>query len=89
MLDEKRYLGKRLINIGITRKYDVYFDVEVDEDPDWDYARNKQVLIRDFLLEYSTSSFDAPIITRLGIFHGGNRDFSWQGLLAGPISDRV
>ena len=78
-----------MLNIGITGDYNVYCDVEVYENPDWGYARNKHVLIRDILLEYSTSSFDAAIITSLGVLHGGNRDFSWQGLLAGPINDEL
>ena len=89
LLNEENILGKCLLNIGITGDYNVYCDVEVYENPDWDYARNKHVLIRDILLEYSTSSFDAAIITSLGVLHGGNRDFPWQGLLIGPINNKL
>ncbi|MHC1628775.1 MAG: hypothetical protein ACXQTI_08095 [Candidatus Nezhaarchaeales archaeon] len=76
-------------NIRITRSYDAYCEVDVNENPDWGYARNKQVLLKDVILEYSTSSFDAPIPTAVGVLHGGNRDFSWQGLLAGPINGEL
>ncbi|MCS7140495.1 MAG: hypothetical protein N3F04_05360 [Candidatus Nezhaarchaeota archaeon] len=66
-------------------KGEVLCEVEAGEEVDWDYARNRQILLRDVLLEYSTSSFNAPIVTPIGVLHGGNRDFSWQGLLVGPI----
>ncbi|MEM2272812.1 MAG: hypothetical protein QXX56_01175 [Candidatus Bathyarchaeia archaeon] len=76
-----------MVKINVTNNYDICCEIDVAEDPDWDHARNKQVLIRDYLIEYSTSSFNAPILTSLGAMHGGNRDFSWQGLLVGPINN--
>ncbi|MEM0317953.1 MAG: hypothetical protein QW462_05520 [Candidatus Nezhaarchaeales archaeon] len=78
-----------MIEVEFTRSFDVICKFDVLEEPDWDYARNKHVLLKDVLLEYSTSSFNAPISTTLGILHGGNRDFSWQGLLVGPINGTV
>jgi len=78
-----------MVKVKVTDDYDVCCEVEVTEDSDWDYARNKHILVRDNLLEYSTSSFDAPILTSLGLMHGGNRDFSWQGLLVGPVNDAL
>ncbi|MEM2424863.1 MAG: hypothetical protein QXK73_06405 [Candidatus Bathyarchaeia archaeon] len=76
-----------MTKIEVAGDYSVCCEFDVAEDSDWDYARNKQVLIRDSVIEYSTSSFDASIPTSLGIMHGGNRDFSWQGLLVGPIDN--
>lgn len=78
-----------MVRVKVTDDYDVCCEVDVTEDPDWDYARNKHILVRDNLLEYSTSSFDAPILTSLGLMHGGNRDFSWQGLLVGPVNNAL
>ncbi|MEM3956377.1 MAG: hypothetical protein QW424_06500 [Candidatus Bathyarchaeia archaeon] len=76
-----------MVRVRVTDDYEVCCEVEVIEDPDWDYARNKQVLIRKGVIEYSTSSFNAPISTSLGVMYGGNRDFTWQGLLIGPINN--
>lgn len=78
-----------MVEIRFTKRFDVLCEIEPYEDPDWDYARNKHVLLKDVLLEYSTSSFDAPIATSIGLLHGGNRDFSWQGLLVGPLNNRL
>jgi hypothetical protein len=55
------------------------------ENPDWDYARNKHVLIKTPLAEFSASAFTAPVKIGETNFYGANRDYSWQGLLAGPI----
>ncbi|MEM2673798.1 MAG: hypothetical protein QXG34_03670, partial [Candidatus Bathyarchaeia archaeon] len=81
------WLMRGMVEVRITEDYAISCDFDVVEDSDWDYARNKHVLIREGLLEYSTSSFDAPVQTRLGVMHGGNRDLPWQGLLAGPINN--
>lgn len=70
-----------------TNEYEICCVVDALENPDWDYARNKHILIREGIIEYSTSSFNAPIQTSLGLMHGGNRDFPWQGLLIGPINN--
>jgi hypothetical protein len=78
-----------MVKVKVTDNYDVCCEVEVAENSDWDYARNKHILVRDNLLEYSTSSFDAPILTSLGLMHGGNRDFPWQGLLLGPVNNAL
>ncbi|MEM1673379.1 MAG: hypothetical protein QXN24_01700 [Candidatus Bathyarchaeia archaeon] len=78
-----------MVKIGIIDNYDVCCEIDTIEDSDWDYARNKHVLIRNGIIEYSTSSFDAPIITDLGVMHGGNRDFPWQGLLIGPVNNKI
>lgn len=77
------------MKIGLTRRYEVYVDLDSDEVPDWGYARNRHVLLRCPVLEYSTSTFDAPVPSPVGVLHGGNRDFSWQGLLAGPVRGEI
>jgi len=59
--------------------------IEPMEDPDWDYARNKQVLIKSPMAEFSASAFTAPIEVGGRVLYGGNRDSPWQGLLVGPI----
>jgi len=61
------------------------FKIDPFENPDWDYARNKQVLIKTPFAEFSASAFTAPVKIGENNFYGGNRDYSWQGLLAGPI----
>ena len=68
---------------------DVYVESGTEENPDWDFARNLQVLLKNGLLEFSTSVFDAPIPSPRGSLHGANRDFSWQGLLVGPLGGRI
>jgi len=78
-----------MVKIYFSKSFKPLCEVETSEDPDWDYARNKQVLLKDVLVEYSTSSFDAPITTPVGVLHGGNRDFSWQGLLVGPVGNAI
>jgi len=78
-----------MVKIYFSRSLEPLCEIDTSEDPDWDYARNKQVLLKDGLVEYSTSSFDAPIPTSVGVLHGGNRDFSWQGLLVGPVGDSI
>ncbi|MGC8848966.1 MAG: hypothetical protein ACP5QI_00630, partial [Candidatus Bathyarchaeia archaeon] len=59
--------------------------VKPEENPDWDYARNRQVLLKTPMAEYSTSAFTAPIKVSDRIFYGGNRDYPWQGLILGPF----
>jgi hypothetical protein len=78
-----------MVKIYFSKGLEPLCEIDTFEDLDWDYARNKQVLLKDGLVEYSTSSFDAPIATPVGVLHGGNRDFSWQGLLVGPIGDSI
>ncbi|MEM1514814.1 MAG: hypothetical protein QXH24_02010 [Candidatus Bathyarchaeia archaeon] len=78
-----------MTKVEVANDYSICCEFDTIEDPDWDYARNKHVLIRDGLIEYSTSSFDAPVITSMGMMHGGNRDFPWQGLLVGPVDNKL
>ncbi|BBE41784.1 hypothetical protein [Conexivisphaera calida] len=75
--------------IHLTGGGDVYVESGTDENPDWDFARNLQLVLKNGLLEYSTSVFDAPVASPRGVLHGANRDFSWQGLLVGPLGDRI
>jgi len=75
--------------VYLTNGGDVYVESGVDEDPDWDFARNLQVVLKNGPMEYSTSVFDATVGTSRGILHGANRDFSWQGLLVGPTDNRI
>jgi hypothetical protein len=65
------------------------FKIDPFENPDWDYARNKHVLIKTPLAEFSASAFTAPVKIGETSFYGANRDYSWQGLLAGPIKTTV
>ncbi len=73
----------------VTKGGEAYVESDPDEDPDWDFARNRQVLLKGGLLEFSASTFDAPIPGPSGPLHGPNRDFSWQGLLVGPLDNRI
>ncbi|MEM4699911.1 MAG: hypothetical protein QXT74_03040 [Candidatus Nezhaarchaeales archaeon] len=77
------------MKIRVTKRYEACAELDTSENPDWGFARNKQVLLKCPLLEYSTSTFDAPVPSPVGVLHGGNRDFSWQGLLAGPVRGEI
>jgi hypothetical protein len=59
------------------------------EDPDWGYARNRSIVLKSQLAEFSASSFS----TQIGIgglpFYGGNRDYPWQGLIVGPLRGKL
>ncbi|MCX8205346.1 MAG: hypothetical protein N3H31_06825 [Candidatus Nezhaarchaeota archaeon] len=77
------------MRIKLTGRYEACIEIDTSENSDWGYARNKQVLLKNVLLEYSTSTFDAPVPSPLGALHGGNRDFSWQGLLVGPVGGEL
>ncbi len=59
--------------------------VEVAENPDWGYARNLQLVLKTHLAEYSSSVFSVPLEAGGLRYYGGNRDYSWQGLIVGPI----
>jgi len=59
--------------------------LDVAEDPDWGYARNLQLVLKTRLAEYSSSAFSSPIEAGGLTFYGGNRDYSWQGLIVGPV----
>ena len=54
--------------------------VDCAENPDWGFARNRQVLLRTPGAEYSTSVFTAPIEIGGRSYYGANRDYHWQGL---------
>jgi hypothetical protein len=58
--------------------------IRPEENPDWGYARNRQILLKTPMAEYSASAFTAPITISDKIFCGGNRDYPWQGLILGP-----
>ncbi|MFP3235163.1 MAG: glycosyltransferase family 4 protein [Nitrososphaeria archaeon] len=75
--------------VRATRGGDLYIESGVREDPDWGFARNLQVLLKDGLLEFSASVFDVQFATPRGILHGPNRDYHWQGLLVGPLDGRI
>ncbi len=55
------------------------------EDPDWGFARNRQVMLRASRGEFSASSFSTSLDVQGRLFVGGNRDFGWQGLTIGPL----
>ena len=59
--------------------------VKIEEDPDWGFARNMQIILKTQNAEFSSSSFPSRIETGGRIFYGGNRDYSWQGLVMGPL----
>lgn len=54
--------------------------VDCAENPDWDFARNRQLLLRTPRAEYSTSAFTAPVEIGDRMYYGANRDYHWQGL---------
>jgi len=56
-------------------------EVGVHEDQDWDFARNKQVLLKSSLGEWSSSVFSAEVSLSGERFVGPNRDYPYQGLL--------
>jgi len=61
--------------------------LDTHENPDWGYARNKQLLLKTFYAEFSSSIFSTIINVDNLNFYGGNRDYSWQGLIIGPINN--
>ncbi|MEM3040244.1 MAG: hypothetical protein QXO54_05515 [Candidatus Methanomethylicaceae archaeon] len=56
-------------------------EVEVQEDQDWDFARNKQVLLKARMGEWSSSVFSVEVFLKNERFVGPNRDYPYQGLL--------
>ena len=61
------------------------WEVGVSEDPDWGFARNPQVLLKNGSSEFSCSAFSTHLRMGDRDFYGPNRDYPWQGLLAiGP-----
>jgi hypothetical protein len=65
------------------------FEIQPVENPDWDYARNKLVILKSPLAEFSMSALTAPVNIGEFTFYGGNRDYSWQGLLGGPFNGEL
>lgn len=63
--------------------------IEPDENTDWDYARNKQILMKTPIAEFSASAFTVPVDISDKRFYGANRDYSWQGLLIGPLKGTI
>jgi hypothetical protein len=66
---------------GDTVKHLPEIEVEVQEDQDWDFARNKQVLLKASMGEWSSSVFSVEILLEKERFVGPNRDYPYQGLL--------
>ncbi len=64
-------------------------DLGATENPDWGYARSKQVLLKTQLAEFSSSAFSTSIELEDRTFYGGNRDYSWQGLIVGPLQGKL
>ncbi len=60
-----------------------------EEDPDWSFARNRQVILRTPVAEFSASVFSTMIDSERGPFFGPNRDYFWQGLTLGPVDGRM
>jgi len=60
---------------------ELYVDVPASEDEDWDYARNKQVLLKSPVGEWSSSVYSSGMAVGGENFVGPNRDYSHQGLL--------
>ncbi|MCX8181707.1 MAG: hypothetical protein N3D12_01180 [Candidatus Methanomethyliaceae archaeon] len=56
-------------------------EVGVEEDQDWDFARNKQVLLKASMGEWSSSVFSVEVLLNNERFFGPNRDYPYQGLL--------
>lgn len=50
------------------------------EDEDWDFARNKQVLLKSSIGEWSSSIFSSEVFVKNERFIGPNRDYPFQGL---------
>ncbi|MEM1574108.1 MAG: hypothetical protein QXY96_06510 [Candidatus Methanomethylicaceae archaeon] len=51
------------------------------EDEDWDYARNKQILLKSSIGEWSSSIFSSEVFVKNERFIGPNRDCPFQGLI--------
>jgi len=59
--------------------------LETEENQEWGYARNMQLLIKSAHGEYSSSAYSTTLNLGGRPFYGANRDYSWQGLLVGPL----
>ena len=68
---------------------DLCCKIECSENPDWGFARNRQLIIKSVLAEYSASVFNTSINSSVGLLYGGNRDYHWQGLIVGPVNGRL
>jgi hypothetical protein len=56
-------------------------ETKAEENEDWDFARNKQVLLKSAVGEWSSSVFSSAMDFNGETYVGPNRDFSHQGLL--------
>ncbi|MDD1766293.1 MAG: hypothetical protein LUQ00_00030, partial [Candidatus Methanomethyliaceae archaeon] len=65
----------------------LYLDVPATEEEDWDYARNRQVLLKSPIGEWSSSVFSCGITIGSEEFVGPNRDYPYQGLLISKGTD--
>ncbi|MCS7098152.1 MAG: hypothetical protein NZ922_04165 [Candidatus Methanomethyliaceae archaeon] len=59
----------------------MYYEVQAVEDEDWDYARNKQIVLKSALGEWSSSVFSSEVFVNGERFIGPNRDYPFQGLI--------
>lgn len=64
-----------------------YIEVPATENEDWDYARNKQVLLKSPIGEWSSSVFSCGVTISGEDFFGPNRDYPHQGLLISKGTD--
>jgi len=64
-----------------------YIDIPSVEEEDWDYARNRQVLLISSAGEWSSSAFSSGFELNGTFYLGPNRDYSHQGLLLSLGSD--
>ncbi|MGC8937202.1 MAG: hypothetical protein ACP5KV_07590, partial [Candidatus Methanomethylicaceae archaeon] len=62
-------------------QYNPEIEVCPKEDPDWDFARNKQILLKSRIGEWSSSVFSVEVFLKGERFVGPNRDYPYQGLL--------
>ncbi|MGQ9759629.1 MAG: hypothetical protein ACUVQ5_03535 [Candidatus Methanomethylicaceae archaeon] len=62
-------------------------EVEAKEEPDWDFARNKHVVLKSSMGEWSSSVFSSEVLVDGECFLGPNRDYPHQGLLLSKGSE--
>ena len=60
---------------------DIYVDCPPEENPDWDYARNRRVLLKRGRLDWSCSIYSVYVPLNDIQYCGPNRDCPYEGLL--------
>lgn len=70
----------------MTSSYDLTFDYDPVENPDWDFARTNRFILRNGLAEFGLSAYsvliDLPSQSRHLHLTAPNRDYPYEGLLA-------